>query len=247
MPIAAISAGHNSIVPGASSSYGREELIARDFVQRVGHYFRQAGWSVVDCTDNVGTTQTAVWTNCANNHLRVKSAFDATFHLNSFNGSASGTEVLYHPSYGNLAKCEQLGRVVANAFGTNWRGVKSRPDLGWLNKTKTDYYFELLFIDNESDMKKYNQNADKAARALVSAITGVDLAPVNKYVVTGGLGVNAILEVSKYFLDHNWWAKVEFPGEGNNPFAVTGGLSEESLAKFEAWLKARGWYYEVRQ
>ncbi|YAR63706.1 hypothetical protein ACUIAK_15240 [Bacillus cytotoxicus] len=83
MPIATISAGHNSIVPGANSSYGREELVARDFVRRVGHYFRQAGWSVVDCTDNVGTTQTAVWTNCANNHLRVKSAFDATFHLNS--------------------------------------------------------------------------------------------------------------------------------------------------------------------
>lgn len=172
MPTAALSAGHSQRVPGSSSIFGREELVARDFVSRVARFFRQAGWDVVDCSDNVGTTKTDVWSNCANNHLRVNSDFDATFHLNCFNGTANGTEVLYHPSYGNYGKCESLGRTVANAFGTKFRGVQSRPDLGWLNKTKTDFYFELLFVDNESDMQKYNQNADKAAKALVEAVTG---------------------------------------------------------------------------
>ncbi|EOW9528749.1 N-acetylmuramoyl-L-alanine amidase C-terminal domain-containing protein, partial [Bacillus cytotoxicus] len=169
--------------------------------------------------------------------------------------SASGTEVLYHPSYGNLAKCEQLGKIVANAFGTNWRGVKSRPDLGWLNKTKTDYYFELLFIDNESDMEKYNQNADRAAKALVEAVTGKTLQGVNsmntddgrRKIKTGGLGIGAIKEVSDVLVERNIKASIIFEGKNGNPYVLTEKMSNPEMDKFTAWLDERKWYYEYLQ
>ena len=48
----------------------------------------------------------------------------------------------------------------------NGVGFSLALDLGWLNTTKTDFYFELLFVDNESDMQKYNQNADKAKKSI---------------------------------------------------------------------------------
>lgn len=254
MPTAAISAGHSERVPGSSSRFGREELVARDFVARVARFFRQAGWNVVDCTDNVGTNKTAVWSNCANNHLRVNSSFDATFHLNSFNGTAEGTEVLYHPSYGNAANCERLGRIVANAFGTKWRGVKSRPDLGWLNKTKTDYYFELLFVDNESDMQKYHQNADRAAKALVEAVTGKTIQGGNhsinnddgrRKIKTGGLGYDAIKEVSEVLCSKGIKGAILFEGEA--PYVLTEKLANPKMDNFTAWLDERNWYYEYLQ
>ena len=38
MPTAALSGGHSRLVPGASSIYGREELLSRDFVARVSKF-----------------------------------------------------------------------------------------------------------------------------------------------------------------------------------------------------------------
>lgn len=254
MSTAALSAGHSQRVPGASSPFGKEEILARDFVSRVSRYFKLGGWGVVDCTDNVGTSKSEVWSNCANNHLRVNSSFDATFHFNSHDGTGHGTEVLYHPSYGNYSKCESLGKIVANAFGTRWRGVQSRPDLGWLNKTKTDYYFELLFLDNESDMQKYNQNADKAAKALVEAVTGksiqngggntVAIDDGKRKIQTGGLGVEAVKEVSGILLERNIQGSIIFDGEGAMPYLITEKLGNPKLDNFTAWLDGKGWYYD---
>ncbi|MGK8430848.1 N-acetylmuramoyl-L-alanine amidase [Bacillus cereus] len=257
MPTAALSGGHSRLVPGASSIYGREELLSRDFVARVSKFFRLAGWDVVDCSDNVGTDKTSVWSNCAKNHLRVNSSFDATFHLNSFNGSGNGTEVLYHPSYGNYAKCEAIGKVLSNAFGTKWRGVQSRPDLGWLNTTKTDFYFELLFVDNESDMQKYNQNADKAAKALVEHVTGQKIEDNGgiivgdngqKLVVTGGVGFSHLQEVADFLNTMGFGAAIHISGKSEGTFYIRTERSVSGdLDKFTAWLDNRpggAWWYQ---
>ncbi|EOQ05476.1 hypothetical protein [Bacillus cereus] len=44
-----------------------------------------------------------------------------------------------------------------------------------------------------------------------------------KYIVTGGLGLEACTEISKYLLERKWWAKMEFTTNGD-AFVQTGGI-----------------------
>ncbi|MDO6629416.1 glycoside hydrolase family 25 protein [Bacillus thuringiensis] len=67
----------------------------------------------------------------------------------------------------------------------------------------------------------------------------------SKYIVTGGLGLEACHEVSRYLLDRKWWAKMEFTMNGD-AFVTTGGIYEPQLSEFRSWMDQKGWYYEVR-
>lgn len=68
-----------------------------------------------------------------------------------------------------------------------------------------------------------------------------------KYIVTGGLKEAACNEITNYLLSHNWWARMEFEGDGNgNAFVTTGGFYEPALSNVKAWLDEREWYYEVK-
>ncbi|PFV81775.1 N-acetylmuramoyl-L-alanine amidase [Bacillus sp. AFS059628] len=166
------SGGHNSIVQGANSIYGKEHVEDRRFLDAVAKYVQVAGWKYVNCSDEVGTTQTAVWSNAANNHLRVKdSTVDTQFHLNATPGG-TGCEVWLHPEYGDRKLAAAISKAMANAFGLKDRGIKFSTELGWINKTKTGLLPEICFIDNETDMQKYRANFDKAAKAVAEVIVG---------------------------------------------------------------------------
>lgn len=166
------SGGHNKIVPGANSEYGIEHVEDRRFLDAVAKYVQAAGWKYVNCSDEVGTTKEAVWSNAANNHLRIKdSDVDLQFHLNATPGG-TGCEVWLHPSYGNRELAAKISRAMADAFGLRDRGIKFSTDLGWINKTKTGLLPEICFIDNETDMQKYRTNFDKAAKAVAEVIVG---------------------------------------------------------------------------
>ncbi|WP_342720137.1 N-acetylmuramoyl-L-alanine amidase (plasmid) [Bacillus paramycoides] len=166
------SGGHNEFVPGANSEYGIEHVEDRRFLDAVAKYVQAAGWKYVNCSDEVGTTKTAVWSNAANNHLRVKdSDVDLQFHLNASPGG-TGCEVWLHPSYGNRQLAAKISKAMANALGLRDRGIKFSTDLGWINKTKTGLLPEICFIDNETDMQKYHANFDKAAKAVAEVIVG---------------------------------------------------------------------------
>ncbi|EOQ18668.1 glycoside hydrolase family 25 protein [Bacillus cereus] len=67
----------------------------------------------------------------------------------------------------------------------------------------------------------------------------------SKYIVTGGLGVQACTEIARYLLERNWWAKMEFTKNGD-AFVTTGGIYEPQLSEFRTWMDQKGWYYEVR-
>ncbi|MGU3439924.1 GH25 family lysozyme [Bacillus cereus] len=67
----------------------------------------------------------------------------------------------------------------------------------------------------------------------------------SKYIVTGGLGLEACYAVSQYLLERNWWAKMEFTTNGD-AFLTTGGIYEPQLSEFREWMDQKGWYYEVR-
>lgn len=70
-------------------------------------------------------------------------------HLNSYNGSAKGTEVLYCSNTGKM-----YAQRVVNKLGTVFtsRGVKDRPDLYMLNSTDCPAIMvEIFFCDNKND------------------------------------------------------------------------------------------------
>ncbi|AVF24682.1 N-acetylmuramoyl-l-alanine amidase [Paenibacillus larvae subsp. larvae] len=47
------------------------------------------------------------------------------------------------------------------------------------------------------------------------------------------------------FLEERFWAQIRFLNEGT-PYAITGALSNENLARTEKWLQGHGWYYELK-
>ncbi|EOQ04473.1 hypothetical protein [Bacillus cereus] len=67
----------------------------------------------------------------------------------------------------------------------------------------------------------------------------------SKYIVTGGLGLEACTEISKYLLERKWWAKMEFTTNGD-AFVQTGGIYEPQLSEFRTWMDGKGWWYEVK-
>jgi N-acetylmuramoyl-L-alanine amidase len=71
-------------------------------------------------------------------------------HLNSYNGSAKGTEVLYCSNTGKM-----YAQRVVNKLGTAFtsRGVKDRPDLYMLNSTDCPaIMIETFFCDSKKIM-----------------------------------------------------------------------------------------------
>ena len=90
-----------------------------------------------------------------------------SFHLNASDGNGQGVEVLYYDQK-DLAK---ISAQLAKDIGWRDRGAKQRTDLAVLNGTKAPaILIELGFIDNESDMAKWN--VDKIANSVVFALTG---------------------------------------------------------------------------
>jgi hypothetical protein len=53
---------------------------------------------VKDVTDNAGTTANAIVNNVANNINKCGDGWQISNHLNAYNGSATGVEVLYGSS-----------------------------------------------------------------------------------------------------------------------------------------------------
>jgi N-acetylmuramoyl-L-alanine amidase len=249
------SGGHNQKVPGANSEYGIEHVEDRRFLDAVAKYVQAAGWKYVNCSDEVGTTKTAVWSNAADNHLRVKgSDVDLQFHLNASPGG-TGCEVWLHPSYGNKELAAKISKAMADAFGLRDRGIKFSTELGWINKTKTGLLPEICFIDNEVDMQKYRANFDKAAKAVAEVIVGKSIqnggGNVNnggyQYVKSGGFGVSLVPEVLNAMAERGTKGQVISDPSTGIAYLQTEVLPNGELDKITWWMDTRPdgkWYYE---
>lgn len=247
------SGGHNKIVPGADSQFGIEHVEDRKFLDAVAKYVQAAGWKYVNCSDEVGTTKTAVWSNAANNHLRVKdSNVDLQFHLNATPGG-TGCEVWLHPSYGNRELAAKISKAMADAFGLKDRGIKFSTELGWINKTKTGLLPEICFIDNETDMQKYRTNFDKAAKAVAEVIVGrsiqssgtsQSIAPSKQNVIqTGAFSPYEVPDAMGALTSLKMTAKFILEPNGLTYF-VTDPTSDTQLKGMKDWLDRKEWYYE---
>ncbi|PFW52606.1 cell wall hydrolase [Bacillus cereus] len=249
------SGGHNKIVPGANSQFGIEHVEDRKFLDAVANYVQAAGWKYVNCSDEVGTTKSAVWSNAADNHLRVKdSDVDLQFHLNATPGG-TGCEVWLHPKYGDRELAAKISKAMADAFGLKDRGIKFSTDLGWINKTKTGLLPEICFIDNETDMQKYRANFDKAAKAVAEVIVGrsikssgtsQSIAPSKQNIIqTGAFSPYETPDVMGALNSLKMTAKFILEPSGLTYF-VTDPTSDAQLKGMKGWLDKKGWWYEVK-
>ncbi|HEQ3523822.1 TPA: N-acetylmuramoyl-L-alanine amidase [Bacillus cereus] len=233
--------GHNSIVQGANFGNRREHVLDRQVKDAVAAKLRALGHTVYDDTDEVGTTQSQNLHNIIRKSNSHAVDLVISFHLNASNGNGQGVEVLYYDQKDLAAK---ISAQLAKDIGWRDRGAKQRTDLAVLNGTKAPaILIELGFIDNESDMAKWN--VDKIANSIVFALTGqtgggaVDFLKVK----TGGVAFSNLQALAQAMVDAGIDGQIVVQKDGIG-YAITNGYPAGNIDKFTAWLDSRKWYYE---
>lgn len=233
--------GHNSIVQGANFGNRKEHVLDRQVKDAVAAKLRALGHTVYDDTDEVGTTQSQNLTNIIRKSNSHAVDLVISFHLNASDGNGQGVEVLYYDQKDLAAK---ISAQLAKDIGWRDRGAKQRTDLAVLNGTKAPaILIELGFIDNESDMAKWN--VDKIANSIVFALTGqtgggtVDLLKVK----TGGVAFSNLQALAQAMVDAGIDGQIVVQKDGIG-YAITNGYPAGNIDKFTAWLDARKWYYK---
>ena len=233
--------GHNSIVQGANFGNRKEHVLDRQVKDAVAAKLRALGHTVYDDTDEVGATQSQNLNNIIRNSNSHAVDLVISFHLNASDGNGQGVEVLYYDQKDLAAK---ISAQLAKDIGWRDRGAKQRTDLAVLNGTKAPaILIELGFIDNESDMAKWN--VDKIANSIVFALTGqtgggtVDLLKVK----TGGVAFSNLQALAQAMVDAGIDGQIVVQKDGIG-YAITNGYPSGNIDKFTAWLDARKWYYE---
>ena len=152
-----------------------EQNLTREVGSKVIAKLQALGHTVVNCTVDYASTLSeslAARVNKANN-----SGGDLyiCIHFNASNGQGHGTEVFTYNGKELPQARNTLNNIVALGY-TN-RGIKSA-NLYVINHTNMDaMLIECCFIDNASDMSKYN--AENFANAIVKGLVGTTVATTN--------------------------------------------------------------------
>ena len=164
-----ISSGHGLHIRGASgpSPWGLDEVDeARKVVETVAEKLRALGVGVTTFHDDISDDQSENLERIVDFHNSRVRDLDVSVHFNCYDGSASGTEVLY-VSQQTLA--EDIAAVMTEAAGFVNRGAKHRSDLYFLNQTEApSVLLEICFCDNESDAELYRTNFDVLCGAIAN-------------------------------------------------------------------------------
>lgn len=168
-----VHAGHAPDGKNGSGAVGivKESTVARQIKDAVIAKLRALGHTVYDCTCSSGGTATAVLKDICSKANAHNVDLDISIHLNCFNGTAKGTEVLVYKLGG---KAEQYAKNIVNSIcelGYTNRGIKVRNDLYYLKNTNnTSLLIEAFFCDNQEDVNRFN--LEQMANAIVKGITG---------------------------------------------------------------------------
>lgn len=162
--------GHGNGDSGATGNGFREDILSRELVDLCAMKGSSKGLNITIYSKDL---------NCYKESLRGRipnySNYDyvVEFHFNAFNGQAFGSEILVHTSEKGVSVEETILRYLSN-LGFRNRGVKRRNDLLNMNKCKsqgTSYaLIETCFIDNVSDMEKFNNSKHSVAEAIIDGI-----------------------------------------------------------------------------
>ena len=245
--------GHNSIVQGANWGNRKEHVMDRLVKDAVAAKLRALGHTVYDDTDEVGSTQAKNLNNIVRNCNSHSVDLVISFHLNAYNGSANGVEVCYYDQQSLAAK---VSAQLSKDIGWSNRGAKQRTDLYVLNSTKAPaILIELGFIDNESDMAKWD--VDKIADSIVYALTGQTVGgsqptaptpPPNQkrnVVEVGGIGGENLADVVGALNSVHMTGNLNLKSDGYI-YPVTDPTSDVQLKAFTDYLDRKGWVYTVK-
>lgn len=173
MAVFNIHGGHAPSGKKGSGAVGivNESIVDREIKDAVIAKLRALGHTAYDCTCENGGSATEVLKDICNKANAHTVDLDVSIHLNCYDGTAKGTEVLVYQLGG---KAEQYAKNIVNSIaelGYTNRGVKVRNDLYYLKHTKnTALLIETFFCDNQEDVNRYS--LDSMANAIVKGITG---------------------------------------------------------------------------
>lgn len=173
-----VHAGHNPDGKIACGAVGfiKESTEARRVKEEVVRMLREMGHTVYDCTVESGISSTDVLKKIVGKCNEHTVDLDVSIHFNSADGLkedgvTTGTEVLVHSGYSKALDEAQAVCAAISALGYKNRGVKYRPDLYFLNKTKAPAMLvECCFVSDKDDVKLYDHYL--MAKAIVKGITG---------------------------------------------------------------------------
>lgn len=170
-----INCGHTvSSQPGCGAvGFINESVETREVGMRAMSLLRQAGHTVVDCTNDYAPSTSSNLSQIVG--LANKQPLDlfVSIHFNA--GGGQGTEVF---TYGGEKHAEAVRVCNAlNKFGFVNRGIKDGSNLYVVRRSDAKaMLIEVCFVDTKSDVDLYNSvGVDRIAQAICTAITGQEM------------------------------------------------------------------------
>lgn len=214
--------GHNKYSTGASK-YLNELTEDRKVKDEVIRLLKAQGHTVYDCTDDLGTSQSANLSNIVKKCNAHNVDLDVSIHLNA--GGGTGVEVYIYLGSSSKDEATRICSKISSELGIKNRGVKTSTSLYVLKNTKAPAVLvECCFVDSTTDRDKWDAN--KCAKAIVEAI-------LNKSISTGGS--NSSSTSSNFLIKVSGVAKgdvLNIRKEPNASSRITGKLTYNDLNKY---------------
>lgn len=250
--------GHSPNCEGAVGIVDEYQQMKK-YYQAVKAVFEQYGHTVIDCnsnanTQNVELSEGAYKANNANCDLFI------SLHMNCFNGSAHGTEVLVSSESSSAYPYAQ--KLVSNfaKLGFTNRGVKFEKLYEMNHINCGNIISEICFCDSQDDINIYNQYSwEKLARVLCNAIDGnipkdvdsnaTNITAQSGYVITSYLpngyqGNNEFNGVdSNYVLQYFKDIRCYFRGNEKGVWIETQSLPMSKCLELKSTLGS--WFYKI--
>lgn len=164
-----ISSGHGKKIRGASGILDEVDE-ARRVVNKVAEMLGRAGVGVEVFHDDISDDQSENLERICSFHNGRTRDLDVSVHFNCYDGSASGTEVLYVTQ---AALAGTVSETIADAGGFKNRGPKKRTDLYFLNNTdEPAILIETCFVDSRTDADLYAAHFDAICEGIAESISG---------------------------------------------------------------------------
>ena len=175
-----VHAGHNPDGKVGCGAIGliKESTENRRVKDEVIRQLRKLGHTVYDCTVDDGISSSNVLSKIVAKCNAHSVDYDVSIHFNagannkSGNGTTTGVEVLlYNNQYSALNNIANKICSEVSKLGYRNRGIKIRPELYVLRKTKAKALLvECCFVDDKDDVDLYNYKT--MASAIVKGLTG---------------------------------------------------------------------------
>src|SRR5215469_14226795 len=167
-----ISSGHGKYVRGARGDPVPPQVDevdeARRIADRVADYLDETDVEVVVFHDDESHSVSENLDWIVDAHNSQDRDLDVSIHLNCYDHSAHGVEVLYVSQEG-LAR--EVSAAIASAGHFTDRGPKERHDLAFLNNTEEPaILIETFFCDHTGDCNSYRDNFEAICRAIAETI-----------------------------------------------------------------------------